>query len=148
MKMAIISVSLMLSMVFGLSAFDGGRENIRLVSNLTQSSNNIQPIAANPEITVPAAELQAKEKFWKVNKWAGLAGTVILLSGAVYFELEANGHYDGFREAADIREERKAWDDYDQALDKRNIAFYISVIPAAYTVFSWFKGNSFRRARQ
>ncbi len=148
MKMVFITLPLILSMFFSLSAFDGSASNIQVVPTLTQTSNNLQTAAANPEITVSVTELQAKENFWKVNKWAGLAGTIILLSGAVYFELEANGHYDSFRESGNLREEIKAWDDYDQALDNRNTAFYISIIPAAYTAFSWFKENSYRRVRQ
>lgn len=89
--------------------------------------------------------MQAKRNFWRTNKWISLAGTVIALGGAVYFDFEGQSHSDDFHSADNPAAEMSAFNSAESSFDNRDLCYYVSIGPAIYTVYSWIRQASYNR---
>lgn len=96
---------------------------------------------ANLEFTMQTyrGSMQAKRDFWRTNKWIALTGTAIAIGGAVYFDIQADKYLDNYRNPSSPQEELNNWENANKAVDNRDMMIYISIAPAAYTIFSWIR---------
>lgn len=89
--------------------------------------------------------MQAKRNSWRRNKWISLAGTVIALGGAVYFDYEGQSYRDDFYSATSPAAEMEAFNSAESSFDNRDLCYYISIGPAIYTVYSWIRQALYNR---
>jgi hypothetical protein len=97
------------------------------------------------QMRIYAGSLQAKENFWKRNKWIGLGVTVLTIGTGYYFDMQGQSYIDEYKKAEDLQTEYKAWQNSKKALENRDLCFYISIVPATYSLFSWYKQAAYRR---
>jgi hypothetical protein len=96
------------------------------------------------QMRIYEGSLQAKENFWKRNKWISLGATVLTIGAGYYFDIQGQNYIDEYKNAEDLQTEYKAWQNSEKALENRNLCFFISIAPAAYSFFSWYKQAFYR----
>ena len=89
--------------------------------------------------------LKSSQRFWKTNTWVALSLSALSVGAIAFFDYQAGNYIDDYDQAPNSMERRDAWENSEQAIDRRNMAIYISIAPIAYTVISSINQSSYGR---
>ncbi|MDP8220657.1 MAG: PEGA domain-containing protein [Candidatus Stygibacter frigidus] len=80
---------------------------------------------------------------WRRQGWIGAGTTILTMGAAVFFNMQGDGFADDYATAGSTAESNTAWDDMGSNYNRRDACFYISVVPAVYTIYSWIKAGQY-----
>ncbi|MBN2461221.1 MAG: PEGA domain-containing protein [Candidatus Cloacimonetes bacterium] len=86
----------------------------------------------------------AKANKWKWNKWLGLAGALLIAGGGVYCNSMGDGYYDDYKASITTEDAISNRDNTEKWYNYRDYAYYVSVGPAIWFVYSWIKEAGYR----
>ncbi len=81
----------------------------------------------------------AKRNSWRVQGWLGLSSSLILAGAGVYFNLTGDEFYKEYQNSTTTADAISARENTDKFYQYRDYSYYVSIVPAIWSIYSWFK---------
>ena len=92
--------------------------------------------------TYQGSMLASRDK-WRRQGWIGAGTTILAVGAAMFFNSQGDGFADDYANSGSTAEANNAWDDMESNYNTRDTCYYISVVPAVYTIYSWIKAGQY-----
>ena len=95
------------------------------------------------ELETYQGSMLARRDKWRRHGWLGAGTTILAVGAAMFFNSQGDGFADDYAGAGSTTESNSAWDDMESSYNGRDACYYISVVPAVYTIYSWIKAGQY-----
>jgi hypothetical protein len=87
----------------------------------------------------------SKTASWRRSKWISLAGAVLISGAGYYCNITGDAFQDDYKKSTTTAAAMQNYDDAESWYSKRDMAYSISIVPAAWFVYSWIKEAGYKK---
>ncbi len=95
------------------------------------------------ELETYQGSMLAKRNKWSRSGWISCGATILAVGAGFLFNSMGEGYAGDYDKAEGTEAVNDAWDNMESSYNMRDACYYVSVVPAVYTIYSWIKAGSY-----